>query len=410
MKKKKMLVSVNLGNSGSTGKIMMQVADLAKKRGYDTWQVYPGRKGAPPPAKGDIVICSEMWNKIYQRICRYIGFNGCSAVFPTLRLLKKLDKIRPSVIQLHNLHHSYINLPLLFRYIKKKRIPVVWTLHDCWAFTGHCPHFFYTGCSKWKTQCCDCPLYKQYPESAVDDSKRMYWLKKKWFCGVENMTVVTPSQWLAELAGQSFLKEYPIRVINNGIDLSTFYPVESDFREKYGIADEEKIVLSVAFGWGHIKKGLDVMVRLAQALPEHYRVVMVGTDERIDKKLPSNIISIHRTNNQQELAQIYSAADLFVIPTREENYPTVNMEAIACGTPVLTFRTGGSPEIPDDKTGSVVECDDFEALFQEVVRICETKPYSREDCLERAKNFDMHTKYEEYLALYECMTGAEECN
>ena len=397
MKGNKVLISVNLSNSGSTGKIMMQVAALAREIGYKTRQVYPGRKGETPPRDGDIVICSEFWNKIYQRICRYTGFNGCSAVIPTLRLLKELDKIRPTVIQLHNLHHSYLNLPLLFRYIKKNGIPVVWTLHDCWVFTGHCPHFLYIGCDKWRTQCHSCPLYKQYPESAIDDSKRMYRLKKKWFCGVENMTIVTPSKWLAGLVEQSFLKEYPVQVINNGIDLSVFQPVQSDIRSKYNIPPDAKLLLTVAYGWGSHKKGADVIISLAQKLPEDYRIIMVGA---IDRELPENVLLIPRTNDQQELAQLYTAADLFVMPSREENYPTVVMESLACGTPVVMYDAGGGAEIITEKTGVAVPCDDFEALYREVVRVCETRPYSEENCLNRAKTFDMHIKYEEYLLLY----------
>jgi len=406
MKDQKILVSINLSNTGSTGKIMMQIAAQAKGNDYVTYQVYPGRRGNNKAGTGDIVICSEFWSKIYQRICRYIGMNGCSAIIPTFRLLRKLNRIHPTIIHLHNLHNSYINLPLLFRYIKKQQIPVVWTLHDCWAFTGHCPHFDFIGCEKWKTECHDCPQYKNYPESLFDDAKRMYRLKKKWFCGIKNMTIVTPSQWLAELVNQSFLQEYPVKVIHNGIDLSIFCPTESNFRKQYSIEQEKKIVLSVAFGWGSEKKGLDMMIQLAQTLPKNYQVVIVGTDDRIDAKLPANIISIHRTNNQKELAEIYSAADVFVIPTREENYPTVSMEAIACGTPVLTFRTGGSPEIPNDKTGVVVNRDDFDAMYYEIIRICEDKPYSQQDCLGRAKTFDMHNKYEEYLSLYFHMTNS----
>jgi len=405
MKPKKVLVSINLCNSGSTGNIMSNISFSARENGYVTYHIFPGHNKNKPIEKNDLIICSEIQNKIYQRICRYIGLNGCSAVFSTIKILKRLENLRPDVLQLHNLHHSYINLPLLFRYIKRNKIPVVWTLHDCWAFTGHCPHFDYIGCEKWKNECFACPQFKSYPEAAFDDSKRMYRLKKKWFCGVENMTIVTPSQWLADLVKQSFLREYPIQVINNGIDLSVFHPVKSNFREKYDIAACENVVLSVAFGWGSEKKGLDVIARLAQILPETYRIVMVGTDDFIDQKLPGNIISIHRTNDRQELAEIYSAADLFVIPTREETYPTVNMEAIACGTPVLTFRTGGSPEIPDEKTGAVVDRDDFDALYREVVRICSDKPYRASDCLNRAKSFDMHEKHKEYLELYHQVTG-----
>lgn len=395
------LVSINLINSGSTGKIMMQVAAVARERGYETYQIYPGHRNGIPAGPGDIVICSELENRIYQRICRYIGLNGCSAVLATKRVLRKLDKLQPTVLQLHNLHHSYINLPLLFRYIKKHRIPVVWTLHDCWAFTGHCPHFLYIGCDKWKTQCYDCPLYKKYPESAFDDSRRMYRLKKKWFCGVENMTIVTPSQWLAGLVKASFLKDYPVQVINNGIDLSVFKPTASDVREKYGIGAEEKLLLAVAFGWGSPQKGVDVIFSLARDLPENYRIIMVGA---IAREVPENIIWVPRTNNQHELAELYTAADLFVMPSREETFALVNVESIACGTPVVMYDAGGDAEIVDEKTGTVVPCDDYEALYKAIIEVTETKPYHREDCLSRAKQFDKNAKHKEYVQLYDAVS------
>lgn len=187
-------------------------------------------------------------------------------------------------------------------------------------------------------------------------------------------------------------------MINNGIDLSVFKPIENDFRKKNGLIGK-KIVLGVAFGWG-VRKGLDVFIELAKRLSDDYQIVLVGTDNYVDKQLPANIISIHRTQNQKELAEIYTAADVFVNPTREENYPTVNMEAIACGTPVVTFRTGGSPEIPDETCGSVVDCDDIDAMESEIQRICEEKPYSVAACLKRAKSFDLNDRFEEYVELY----------
>ena len=232
----------------------------------------------------------------------------------------------------------------------------------------------------------------------LDTSKRMYELKRKWFTGVENMTLVTPSKWLSELVKQSFLKDYTVKVINNGIDLSVFKPTESDFRAKYGI-DNKKIILGVSFGWGY-QKGLDVFVELAKRLSDDYRIVLVGTSDATDAQLPANIISIHSTDNQTELAQIYTAANLFVNTTREDTYPTVNMEALACGTPVLTFKTGGSPECLDESCGSIVAVDDVDAMEQEIIRICTDNPYSKDSCVERAKNFDMYDRFEEYIELY----------
>ena len=226
----------------------------------------------------------------------------------------------------------------------------------------------------------------------------MWKKKKEWFTGVKDLTIVTPSEWLADLVKKSFLSEYPIKVINNGIDLNIFKPTQSDFRDAHGI--EGLMLLGVAFGWGK-RKGLDIFVELSKRLGNEYQIVMVGTDDVIDKQLSSSIISIHRTNNQQELAEIYSAADLMVNPTREDNYPTVNMESIACGTPVLTFETGGSPEIVDVNTGAVVPCDDVDKMIQEIERICKENPYSEEDCIRKAQVFDKWRKFQEYIELYE---------
>lgn len=233
----------------------------------------------------------------------------------------------------------------------------------------------------------------------IDTSEKMYNLKKKWFCGIKDMTIVTPSKWLADCVKQSFLNEYPIKVINNGIDLSVFKPVESNFREKYNL-ENKKIILGVAFGWGY-RKGIDVFSELSKRLGDDYKIVLVGTDPDTDSKLPENIISINRTDNQVELAKIYTAADLFVTPTREDNFPTVNIEALACGTPVLTFRTGGSPEIADESCGSVVDVDDFDGMESEIIRICTESPYSKEACLKKAKQYDKNNCFEEYIKVYE---------
>lgn len=336
---------------------------------------------------------------LHHYISKYTGSERFGSYFGTKQLIKKIKEYKPDIIHLHNIHGRYINIPLLFKYIKKSKIKVVWTLHDCWAFTGHCPHFVYQNCYKWKTGCYNCPRFKEYPETIFDDSKKMYRLKKKWFTGVDNLTIVTPSKWLGDLVKQSFLSEYPVKVINNGIDLSVFKPTESDFREKYNL-ENKFILLGVAFGWG-VKKGLDVFVELSKKLDDRFQIVLVGTNDEVDKQLPENIISIHRTNNQQELAEIYTAADLFVNTTREENYPTVNMESLACSTPIITFDTGGSPEIIDKTCGVVVPKDDLEALYNEIIEISKENPYSKGNCLKKAEDFNMNDRFEEYIKLYE---------
>ena len=394
------IVQINSCNYGSTGKIMLQTAYLAIKENHKCVIACPdSRENRKKKIGIQIFVSNRFWRNVHLKLAFYLGLNGCFSYFDTKKFINKLKKMNPDVIHLHNLHNCYINLKLLFNFIKKHKIKTVWTLHDCWAFTGHCPHFLMADCYKWKTGCYNCPKYKEYPQSYVDNSKFMYKFKKKWFTGVDNLTIVTPSKWLGDLVKQSFLKDYPVKVINNGIDLSVFKPTESDFRKKYNL-ENKFILLGVAFGWG-VKKGLDVFVELSKKLDDRFQIVLVGTNDEVDKQLPDNIISIHRTNNQQELAEIYTAADLFVNPTREENYPTVNMESLACGTPVITFNTGGSPEIIDETCGMVVPKDDAESLYNEIVKISTENPYYKEACLKRSEDFDMHKRFEEYVKLYE---------
>ena len=395
---------INMVPYGSTGKIMLQIARVARESGHEarTYSTEPySMKRRPKPfvAPGHLQWGSFRENMFHYYLGSTFGRNGCYSKSGTKQLIRELERCSPDVLHLHNLHSFCIHFPTLFRYIKKNNIRTVWTLHDCWTFTGQCPHFDMFGCEKWKTGCHHCKQPMTYPKSRIDNTRRMYELKKKWFTGVQDMTLVAPSEWLADLTRESFLKEYPVKVIHNGIDLAVFRPTQSDFRKKYGCEDKH-ILLGVAFGWG-ARKGLDVFIELSKRLDDHYQIVLVGTDDETDRQLPENIISIHQTQNQEELAQIYSAADLFVNATQEDTYPTVNMEALACGTPVLTFRTGGSPEIPDESCGAVVEKNDVDGLEREIIRIYKERPYSCEACLTRAKQFDMNSRFGEYIELYE---------
>ena len=401
------IVEINAYHRGSTGKIMLGIAQVARQAGHEVWTFSPrklSRNGgfSFPELPGHSYFSSLPESAIHLLLGRLTGLHGLFSSLGTLSLLRRLDKIRPDVLHLHNLHGSYLNFALLFRYIKKCRIPTVWTLHDCWAFTGQCPHFIMAGCDKWQSGCYHCSQIHSYPKTYVDRSRFMWKLKRKCFIGVENMTLVTPSKWLAGLVKQSFLKDYPVKVINNGIDLNTFKPTESSFRRDHGIGADEYMLLGVAFGWEK-RKGLDVFLWLAEHLPESFRIVLVGTDEDIEKSLPENIISIRRTNSQSELAEIYSAADLFVNPTREEVFGLVNAEALACGTPVLTFNTGGSPEIIDESCGRVVDCDDVEALAEGCRSICENRLFPSEACVKRALDFEQEKCYRQYITLYEAL-------
>lgn len=223
------IAEINMIHSGSTGKIMFGIAEVARQKGHEVWTFSPryyqkGQETKWPEIKGHTYFGTVAENKLHLRLSQLTGLHGCFSWLGTKELIRKLDGIQPDIIHLHNLHNWTINLPMLFKYIKKHDIAVVWTLHDCWSFTGKCPHFTVAQCVRWKTGCFDCPQVRQYPQSFVDQTKLMWKLKKSWFTGVKNLTIVTPSQWLAGLVKESYLKEYPIKVINNGIDLSTFHP------------------------------------------------------------------------------------------------------------------------------------------------------------------------------------------
>lgn len=382
--------------SGSTGKICRAVSEILTEKGVENYILFSAGKSE----EANVISCCNKWytkaQALKSRVFANYGFNS---QLETRRMISHLERIKPDIVHLHNIHGHDCHLGMLFDCLREKQIKVYWTFHDCWAFTAYCPYFDLVECEKWKNECFSCNQRNRF-SFFFDRSKMLYRKKQEAFSDLD-LTIITPSQWLADLVKESFLKDYPVKVIHNGIDLSIFKPTPSDFREKYGILAEKKILLGVAFGWG-VRKGLDVFLELEKRLDkEKYQIVLVGTDEKVDRQLPPGIISIHRTQNQQELAEIYTAADLFVNPTREENYPTVNMESIACGTPVLTFRTGGSPEILDDATGAVVDCDDVDALEREIIRICRDEPYSGEACIARAKCFDMNERFEEYIRLYE---------
>ncbi len=387
--------------TGSTGKIARDIHDLCAEHGISCLSGYRCKEPDTAILADSISISSRLDSRIHGRLARYTMLKGCFSRRKTARFLKKVDQYAPDLIHIHNLHGSYVNIGMLTDYIKKKNIPVVFTLHDCWAFTGICSHFAMAGCESWKTGCGKCPQKGKYAACPVDLSNKMWENKKKWFSNIPNMVVITPSAWLREQVEESFLRNYPVRVIPNGINLDVFKPTASNFKEKYHLIDK-KIVLFVAFEWGY-SKGLDVIVELAKRLTPDYKLVMVGSNDELDTILPPSVLTIHKTNDQRELAQLYTAADVLVNPTREEVLGLTNIEALACGTPVVTFRTGGSPECLDDTCGMVVEKDDVDALEASILRICWEKPYSEASCIARAKHFDKNQRLMEYMELYKNM-------
>lgn len=329
---------------GSTGRICADLAQQFEKDGHEVKIAY-GRSGYVPEKfkKYAVRIGTDFDVKLHALRTRLFDTHGFGSKSATKKFLKWADEFNPDLVWLHNIHGYYINIEMLFDWLKSRpQTQVKWTLHDCWAFTGHCSYFTMANCNKWQTQCSNCPQIKTYPSSLYDNSKNNFERKKAAFTGVKNMTLITPSKWLADLAKQSFLKEYPVEVIYNTIDKNIFKPTPSDFRKKYNL-ENKKIILGVASVWEE-RKGLKDFLKLAQVLDEKYVIVLVGVSDKQIKTLPKNCIGIKRTSSPQELAQIYTAADVFFNPTYEDNYPTVNLEAQACGCPVITYDTGGCRE------------------------------------------------------------------
>jgi len=397
------IAMINLGNFGSTGNIMLDLSEQCKINGMESVVCYPDSLvNRKKKICNSILIGKRIGKNIHRILGRLTGLHGLFSIVDTLLFIKKLDEFKPDIIHLHNLHNFYINFPILFKYINKNDIAVVWTLHDCWAFTGHCPYFTLVGCDKWMNGCGHCPQYREYPMTYVDQSKWLWRLKKKLFTNVKNMILVTPSYWLAGLVKESFLKKYSVKVIPNGIDLAVFKPyADVSIKDVLKSSDNDKkyIVLGVAAYWGR-RKGLDVFVNLSHLLDEKYQIIMVGTNDNVDAHLPPGIISIHHTQNREELAKLYSVADVFVNPTREDNYPTVNLEAIACGTPVITFDSGGSPECIYKGCGTVIKGENIEQLAYEIMKICEDGKIYSNACLQQREKFDKQLNYKSYINIY----------
>lgn len=327
---------------GSTGRIAADKCRELMQQGHECVLAY-GRQKANCDDIRTIQIGTPMDFKIHGVMTRILDNHGFGSKAATKRFLQQVREYDPDVVWLHNIHGYYIHIGLLFDYLKEANKKVIWTLHDCWSFTGHCAHFDYIGCDKWKTGCHDCPQKGEYPASIfLDSSCRNFEKKKALFTGVQDMTIITPSQWLANLVKQSYLAEYPVEVAYNTINTNVFKPTPSDFREKHGLTDK-KIILGVAGIWTE-KKGLNDFVKLSQMLDDTYKIVLVGISSEQTAQLPGNILAIARTNSQKELAEIYTVADLFVNPTYEDTYPTVNLEARACGTRIICYDTCGCKE------------------------------------------------------------------
>ncbi len=384
---------------GSTGRICVDIAEVLQSEGHQSKIAYGREKGIS--VENSIRIGNKYSPYINALKCRVLDNEGFAAKRATKKLIKQIQEYNPDIIHLHNLHGYYLNVEILFEYLKQCDKPIFWTLHDCWAFTGHCPYFSAIGCEQWKTVCVKCAQTKMYPHCYLfDRAKRNFQRKKEAFTDVPNMTIITPSNWLAGLVKESFLREYPVCVIPNGIDTTKFSRIESDFKSRYGL-ENKKMILGVAQVWD-ARKGLKDFIKISENLEEEYQVVLVGLTEKQKKSLPDKIIGFTRTNSLEELAEMYSAAEVFVNVTYEDNFPTVNIEALACGTPIITYQTGGSPEVADEENQIVCPQGDILAVKESIVSL-ENKNQALKNKLrlmENAKKYSRQEMTKKYIEIY----------
>lgn len=384
-------------NKGSVSRITEQIGLKVMEQGWESYIAY----GRPSNPSKSWLIQIGTYNDVkwHYMMSNLTGRHGLFSTQATKKLVEQIKGIKPDIIHLQNIHGYYINYKVLFEYLNTTNIPIVWTLHDCWSFTGHCSHFVTAGCEKWKTECHDCPLKKAYPRSLFFDfSRKDYTFKKSLFTANKNLRFVPVSHWLEGFVKQSFFKDYDIRVIHNGIDLSVFHPYTHHFAGKCKI-------IGVASVWNK-DKGLEDFFKLSQLLDKSkYEITLVGLSARQMESLPEGIVGVQRTDTVETLAKLYSDADVFLNLTYADTLPTVNMEALACGTPVITYRTGGSPEIINEKTGIVVEQGNVgkvvDALDSFVTMSENDRILQRTYCRELAeKKYDRDICFEKYINLY----------
>lgn len=404
----KTLLQINpvLRVSTSTGRIMQEIGELALQNGWRSYIAYGKGRDGIKTCKSETIpvgsLCSTLWHGVETRL---LDRHGLASTHATREFVKEIDRIHPDIIHIHNIHGYFLNYRVLFDYLSRSGIPVVWTVHDCWLYTGHCYYYSYAGCDKWQTGCGGCPQQREFPASfIVDRSRRNFEDKKTAFTSMpkDKLVIVPVSEWIRSEMAKSFLGGYNFRVIHNGINTDVFKICnENDVIEKYGLKGKH-ILLGVASIWSR-EKGFDDFMQLSRMLNDDETIVLVGIKNEERKKLPNNIIGISRTENVNQLAELYSVADAFINPTWQDNYPTVNLEAISCGTPVITYRTGGSVEAVTDSTGYVVEQGDVKGLLDAARAVRQRgKDHYRASCRQYAlRHFRKEDRYADYFRLYD---------
>lgn len=396
-----LLINVAL-NWGSTGKIVEGIGILAHKQGWDVFVAHGARYKNPSDLKS-IQVSSKVVEWTHYIESSLFDAQGLGSRCETKRFLRKVEDIKPDIVHIHNIHGCFINYPLLFTYFKKHNVPVVWTLHDCWAMTGHCTHFMRTNCMKWQTGCNHCPQKKTFPTTyLLDRSERNYSLKKGLFTSMPVMHITTVSNWLKGIAETSYLKKYPVTVVPNGIKTEELTPEFSDIKERYGLQGK-KLLLAVAIGLDE-RKGLIDYIKLAELLPSEYRLMLVGLTEEERKVLPKSIIGVKRTNGAKELAAYYSAADVLLSLSYEETFGLTIIETMACGTPAIVYDNTAQPELITPETGKVVPTGDIDAVLSAIEEVCsKPKEFYLEFCRQHAAQYDESLSYQKYLDIYKSL-------
>lgn len=404
MTKKLLQINPVVRTSTSTGKIMRALGEMAMATGWESYIAYSrGRDGVPQHTSRLVPVGNKLDVFLHGMASRLFDAHGLASRRATKHLIQRIRDIDPDVVHIHNVHGYFLNYPMLCAFLAERGKPVVWTAHDCWLFTGHCYHYAAAGCGRWQTGCHDCPQKQAFPRSWILDRSRRNWeAKRRAIAGIPSLMLVAVSEWMRSQLAQSFLKDRPCRVITNGIDLDTFQPRQAEVRSRYGIT-APCFALAVASIWLP-EKGFDDLLAFAAQLGADEQLVMVGQmsqDQR--RRLPATIVPIARTSDARALAELYTAATAVINPTWQDNYPTVNLEAIACGTPVITYRTGGSVESVTEDTGFVVGQGDVAGLvkcFHAVRHAGKTRDSAA--CVDYARrHFNKEDRFRDYIKLYE---------
>ena len=405
----KSLVEINTVVNNSTGRIMHDIQREADISGMETLSIVGRRHvytDVPCVKYGNAV---SFWTHvIWTTLTDRHGLEPVLSVIYTRKMVRRIREANPDIIHLHNIHGYYLHYPTLMKYLAYEyKGKIIWTFHDLWPTTGHCPHYIAVNCNKWMTGCNHCPNKNRYPVSlGLDGSRKNYEIKKELFTSLSNLTITVPSEWMASQVRQSFMGKYPVEVIHNGIDTAVFdhnrlavdsYTESSRCVGKTSWSDK-KILLSVASIWDE-RKGLKDLVALSDKLSDDYVMVIVGLSKHQISRLPKGVIGITRTENIDELVSLYSRAHIFINPSLEESFSLVTVEALSCGCPCIVLDTSAVAELVNDDNGVVLHSHKPED-YLDAIKSIENRGYSRESVRATALKYDNKYMLDGYMRLY----------